>query len=392
MKYLGFLLAAIASVAAQRTAVSQEDGQGTQAQTGHEEHWNQFRGPNGDGKTRAKNLPVEFSETKNVRWKKRIHEKGWSSPVVWGNQIWLTTVLDDGRELFAVCVDFESGEVIHDIKVFDVPNPQLEYKELNLNSHASPTPIVEEARVYVHFGTYGTACLDTKTGAKLWERRDLNCDHRVRPGSSPIIDGDSLFLTFDGVDVQFVAALDKNTGETLWLKKREVDSDFAATLRAGGIKDVDAAMKEKPGDNRKSFATPAIIKYQAKKQLISPAAEVTFSYDPTTGEELWRIRHEGWGWNLACRPVYENDLVYFTTGVAKRLLAVRPSGTGDVTNTHIAWSARRGTPEIPSPLIMDDLMFFTNDGGVVSCLEAKSGRVVWKERLGGEYSTGNGRP
>ena len=172
-------------------------------------YWNQFRGPNGDGKTTADGIPIEFSETKNVRWKTPIHDKGFSSPVVWDNQIWLTTAREDGSELFAVCVDLDSGDIIHDIKVFDVLKPQVEHP--NLNSHASPTPIIEDGRVYVHYGTYGTACLDTKTGDKLWERRNLNCDHRVRPASSSIIDEETLFLTFDGVDVQFIAALNKNT-------------------------------------------------------------------------------------------------------------------------------------------------------------------------------------
>ena len=138
-------------------------------------YWNQFRGPNGDGKATATDLPTQFSETENVRWKIPIHDKGYSSPVVWDNQIWLTTGTEDGAELFAICVDKDSGEIIHDIKVFDVVQPQSEYPDLN--SHASPTPVIEDGRIYVHFGTYGTACLDTKTGEKLWEHRDLNCDH-----------------------------------------------------------------------------------------------------------------------------------------------------------------------------------------------------------------------
>ena len=144
-------------------------------------NWNQFRGANGDGTTIATDLPIEFNEDKNIRWKTPIHDKGYSSPVVWENQIWLTTARTDGTELFAICVDLESGDIIHDIKVFDVENPQLEHPDTN--SHASPTPIVEAGRVYVHYGTYGTACLDSETGDILWERRNLNCDHRVRPAS-----------------------------------------------------------------------------------------------------------------------------------------------------------------------------------------------------------------
>ena len=156
--------------------------------------------------------------------------------------------------VFAVCVDLETGKIEHDIKVFDVANPQTEYN--NLNTHATPTPIIEEGRIYVHFGSYGTACLDTKTGKKLWKRRDLNCDHRVRAASCPIIDGGLLFLTYDGVDQQFVAALEKKTGETRWLTKRTYKSGLVPT-------------KDKPNDNRKSYATPTIIEHDGKKQLLA---------------------------------------------------------------------------------------------------------------------------
>ena len=347
------------------------------------EYWNQFRGPNGDGKSNALNLPVEFSESKNVRWKTPIHDQGWSSPVVWQKQIWLTTAKEDGTELFVVCIDLESGKVVHDIKVFDVVEPQLEYP--GLNSHASPTPVVAEGRIYVHFGTYGTACLDTQTGRKLWERRDLNCDHRVRPASSPIIEGELLFLVYDGVDVQFIIALEKESGQTRWLEYRKVKNDLATVLTTGGVKDVEETLKEKPNDNRKSYATPTIIEHNGQKQLISPAAEATFAYDPQTGKELWRVRHQGWGWNVACRPIYDNGLVFFTTGVAKTLLAVDPSGSGDITETHVVWSNRRGSPEIPSPIVKDNLIFFTNEGGVVSCLEAKTGNEIWKGRINGNH-------
>ena len=379
-------LAAIAAVAPARDAATKASGT-KKVHVEDRSYWNQFRGPNGDGKSLTTNLPVEFGETKNVRWKTPIHDEGWSSPVVWDNQIWLTTGREDGSELFAICVDLESGDIVHDIKVFDVADPQKAYG--GLNTHATPTPIVEEGRIYVHFGTYGTACLDRQTGQKLWERRDLNCDHRVRPASSPIIDGDSLLLHFDGVDAQFVAALDKNTGNTLWLRNREVDSDLGTVLKAEGLSDADIekTKKAKPNDNRKAYATPTIIAYQGQQQLVSPAAEVTFSYDPKTGEELWRVRHPGWGWNAACRPIFEHGLVYVTTGISRRLLAVRPTGAGDVTDTHIAWSGRRFVPNLSSPLIVDDLLFMVSDQGFASCLEAKSGRELWNERLraGGDH-------
>lgn len=353
------------------------------AAPGQESYWNQFRGPNGNGKSPAKNLPVEFNESSSVQWKTPIHDRGWSSPVVWGDQIWLTTARDDGSELFAIAVDLKSGEIIHDIKVFDVPEPQLENPELN--THATPTPVVEDGRVYVHFGDYGTACLDTKSGEKLWERRDLKCNHRVRAGSSPVIDGDSLFISYDGIEAQFAISLDKNTGETIWRQDRSVYNDQIETMMDAGLSRAQAEMaaKRKPDDNRKSYATPAVIEFEGRKQLISPASEVTYAYDPETGEELWRVRHEGWGWNVTCRPIFENGLVYLTMGVARRVVAVRPSGSGDVTDTHIVWSAEGRVPEIAIPLVIEDLFFMVEDkGGIMTCLDAITGERIWKERLG----------
>jgi len=340
-------------------------------------YWNQYRGPNGDGTSPARTLPVEFSETKNLRWKTRIHSEGWSSPVVWGNQVWLTTGLADGTELFAVCVDLNSGDIIHDIKVFDVAEPQTEFE--NLNTHASPTPTIEDGRIYVHFGSYGTACLDAQTGKKLWERRDLNCNHLNRPGSSPIIDDDTIYLHFDGSDAQFEAALDKSNGRTRWLKQRRKAPDMEAEMRVQGYTEEDVE-----GGNQKAFATPAIIEYQGRRQLISPAAQYAYAYDPATGEELWHIRYPNvvWSFNGAYRPVFGNGLVYLLSGGNRHLLAVRPSGSGDVTETHVDWLVKGSTvPSVSSPLIVDDLLFIVSDAGLASCLEAKSGHRLWRKRL-----------
>lgn len=354
-----------------------------------EGNWNQFRGPKGNGETESTNLPVEFGEEKNLRWKTAIHGKGWSSPVIWGDQIWLTTAPYEGTELYAVCVDLKSGAIVHDIKVFDVEEPMMEYP--TLNTHASPTSVVEEGRVYVHYGSYGTAALDTETGEKLWENREYTCDHRIRPASSPIVEGDSLFLTFDGVDKQFIVALNKHTGETIWYQDRIVDSDHITMLKAEGMteekaKELDARL---PNDNRKSSATPLVIEIDGEKQLISPAAEVTISYDLETGEENWRIRHTGQGFNVAGRPIYEDGLLFLTTGQAKRFIVVDPKGAeGDVTDTNLLWDATGRVSEMPSPLVIDGLVFMVTDkGGSVGCWDAKTGEQIWRKRLpaGGQY-------
>lgn len=328
------------------------------------ENWPQFRGPTGDGRSDATGLPLRWSETENVRWKTAIHGRGWSSPVVWGGQIWLTTATLDGKKLYAVQVDRESGEVARDIRLFDVANPREKHK---LNSYASPTPVIEEGRLYVHFGSYGTACLDTKTGDTVWERRDLPCNHWRGPGSSPILFGRLVIVHFDGFDQQYVVALNRATGETVWRTDRSNDY---------GTDD---------GDFKKAYSTPLVIQAAGRTQLISPGSRATTAYDPLTGKEIWQVRFREF--SSTARPLYGHGLVFINTGFGKaRLLAVRPDGEGDVSDSHIAWTLRKGVGSKPSPLLVDDLLFLVDDGGVASCVEARTGKNVWTERLGGNFS------
>jgi outer membrane protein assembly factor BamB len=329
------------------------------------DNWPQFRGPRGEGKSDATGLPVTWGEKENVVWKTEIHDKGWSSPVIWGNQIWLTTAKADGKEMFALCVDRESGKILHDIKVFDVEKPMF---CIEFNSYASPTPVIEEGRVYVHFGTYGTVCYDTTNGKKLWENHDLHCDHWRGPGSSPILYGDLLIVHFDGYDKQFVAALNKKTGEIAWKKDRDIDY---------GTKD---------GDLKKAFATPTVITVKGKPQLISPAAVATTAYDPKTGEELWKVYHGGM--NVAQPPQYTDGKVFLCTGDGGlKLLAVRADGSGDVTKTNIEWKYNESVPSRTAPLLIDGKLYMINEkGGILSCVDARTGELAWKDRAAGEFS------
>lgn len=325
--------------------------------------WNQFRGPGGEGRAEGAKLPLTWSEQEHVLWKTPIHDRGWSSPVVWGQQIWLTTATADGHKLYAVCVDVESGKVVHDLLVFEVAEPRFCHPT---NSYASPTPYVEEGRVYVHFGAYGTACLDTATGNKLWERRDFVSDDFRGPGSSPIVDGDNVYIHFDGVDFQFVVSLDKGTGETVWRREREIDYGTDN------------------GDRKKAYGTPSFIVHHGRRQMVSPSATETIAYDPATGEELWRVRHGGM--NAAARPLYRDGLLFIAAGDGDRsLIAVRPDGEGRLPDSQIVWGTNQGVPLRPSFVIGDGLMFIINDGGVASCLDAASGKSVWRERLQGDY-------
>ena len=335
--------------------------------------WPQFRGPTGQGIGQAKNLPASWNEKEHVAWKTPVHGKAWSSPVVWGDQVWLTSATEDGKQLFVLCVDRGSGKVLRDVKLYDIANPQY---CIPFNSYASPTPVIEEGRLYVTWGAPATACLDTRTGEKLWERRDLKCNHFRSAGSSPILYGDLLLMNFDGSDYQYVIALDKKTGSTVWKTDRSID-----------FQDLDASGKPKAeGDERKAFSTPRIATFNGQTILISQGSKALYAYDPATGKELWRVEnraaHSGSG-----TPVVGPDLVYFNTGHGRQeVWAVRPGGSGVVTNTHVAWKAKNA-PTRSSVLLVDDLLYFVNNVGLVTCLDAHTGEEIWTGRIKGkEYS------
>ena len=337
-------------------------------------NWPEFRGPNQNGHALANaKPPTVWSETNNVKWKTPIHGKAWSSPVVWGKQIWFTTATPDAKELFIVCVDADSGKVLRDEKRFEVERPQFHHAA---NSPASPTPVIEDGRIYITFGSPGTACLDTATGKVLWERRDIECNHYRGAGSSPIIYRDLLVMNFDGSDAQFIIALDKKSGKTVWRKERSID-----------FKDLEANGKPKAeGDFRKCFATPHVAMFDGKPVLISQGANACYGYEPLTGEEFWRIEerssHSG-----GTRPVVGQGLIYFPSGWSQgQLLAVKPGGKGDVTATHLAWKFTKAASKKPSLLLVDDVIYMNNDGGIVTAVDAKTGREIWTERIGGNYS------
>ena len=324
--------------------------------------WPEYRGPSHDGMSDATALPLTWSETENVVWKTPINGRGWSSPVVWGSQIWITTAPEDGTELSAVCVSYETGEVLHQVKIFHNENPS---RVNALNSYASCSPVIEEGRVYVHFGTFGTACLDTDTGEVLWKRRDLLCDHGEGPGSSPILHGKQLIIPMDGEDVQFLVALDKETGETVW--KQDRSTTFPPE-----------------NDYRGAFSTPLIFEADGKKQMVSTGSKAVWSYDPDTGKELWEVRYAGW--SNSPRPIVADGTVIINTGFEEpEFWAVRTNGSGNVTDSHVVWKAKKRVPTIPSPLLIDGLLYFTADKSYVTCLDAKTGEVAWQERIGGTF-------
>lgn len=351
--------------------------------------WPEFRGPFGNGYVSAEGdatpvgLPLKWAEGENVRWKTEIHDAGWSTPVVMGGQIWLTTATTNGHEFYVMCISADSGKVLLNEVLFrcDKPEPLGQ----NVNCYASPSPVIESGRVYVSFGSYGTACLDVSTFKTVWERSDIPCRHYRGPGSSPIIFANLLILTMDGADVQYLIALDKTTGKTVWKTDRSVKWD---DLGADGKPKIE-------GDYRKAFSTPLVIDFKGAKQMICPGSKAAYGYDPLTGKELW-ICSELADYSVAARPVYGNGIVYVMTGQGKAgVKAIKVDGQGEVGTTHVAWKVERIGAKLPSPLLIDGLLYFTSVDGFATCLEAETGTQVWKERLGGTYAAspiyGDGR-
>jgi len=321
------------------------------------EDWPQFRGPSGQGHSSERGLPITWSESQNVMWKTPVPGRGWSSPSVAGGRVWVTTsIKEKGASLRAIAFDSSTGRETVNVEVFHLRSADLTNPK---NSYASPTPIVEGDRVYVHFGAEGTAALTT-TGEIVWKAR-LPYQSQHGNGGSPVLYGDLLIVSCDGSDDAFVVALDKRTGKVRWKTSRRLPADQA-------------------------YSTPLVIRVGDRDELVSVGAYRATAYDPQNGKEIWRVSYAD-GFSNVPRPVYGHGLVYIATGFQQpSLLAVRADGAGDVTKTHIAWTLKRGAPLTPSPLVVGDELYVVNDGGIASCLDAKTGEARWLQRLGGEYS------
>lgn len=333
----------------------------------HADDWPQFRGPAGQGHSTETGLPFEWSETHNVAWKVAVAGTGWSSPVIADGLIWLTTAVaaaGTGRargpvSLRAMAFETATGRQRVDVEVFRIPaDPTLNPK----NSYASPTPIVDGDRVYVHFGADGTAALNT-SGEILWKTR-LPYESQHGNGGSPVVYRDLLIVNCDGNGGEgdaYVAALDTGTGKTRWKKSRRYPADQA-------------------------YTTPLVITVDGVDQLVSIGAYRAAAYHPLTGDEIWRVSYDD-GFSNVPRPVFGHGLVFIATGFQQpSLIAVRPDGKGDITRTHVAWTMTRGAPLTPSPLLVGDDLYVVNDIGILSLADAKSGRLIWQQRLGGNYS------
>jgi outer membrane protein assembly factor BamB len=328
------------------------------------DEWPEFRGPDGQGHSTASNLPVEWSTEKNVIWKTPIPGEGWSSPVTSRGQVFLTTGVPGsgaGPSLRALALDAATGRVLWNTEVF--ANAESSSQAIhNKNSPASPTPIIEGDRLYVHFGHHGSACLD-RSGKILWRNSSLGYESVHGNGGSPILVDDKLVYHADGAREPFAVALDKQTGKVVW-----------KTMRTVSVRQTF------------SFSTPLLITLNGRQQIISPASGAVLALDPKDGRELWRVRYGG-GYSVVPRPVFADGLLFVATGFNRAdLLAIRPDGAGDVTETHIAWRTTKGAPLTPSVVHVGAEIYAVSDAGIATCFDAKTGKVHWQERIEGNYS------
>jgi outer membrane protein assembly factor BamB len=332
------------------------------------EDWTEFRGPTGQGHSAAAKLPAQWSTEENVIWRHELPGRGWSSPILIGKRLYLTTAVPIGSDqngpqsLRALCLDAGHGQDVWNVEVFEQAGGAPMHDK---NSHASPTPVSDGKRLFVHFGPHGTACLALKDGKILWRNDELLYAPVHGNGGSPVLVGGLVVANCDGGDQQFVAALDQNRGTVRWRTPR-------STAPAKGF----------------SFGTPLVIEVAGKKQIISAGSDAVMAYDPRNGRELWKVAYPG-GYSVVPRPVYGGGLLYVCTGYdSPALLAIRPEGAkGDATDTHVAWHLKKSTvPRNSSPLLVDDALYLVSDDGVLTCLDAAIGKERWQKRIGGNFS------
>ncbi len=313
------------------------------------------------------NIAITWGESNNVKWKTEIHGKGWSTPIILGDQIWLTTADEDGKKMYAVCVSKESGKILHDITVLE--NKKVEWKN-ETNSYATPSPVAADGYIYSEFGSYGTVCIEAGSGRIIWKRTDVspeNIPHGA--ASSPIIYKNLIILQHDAGNSHKITALNRITGATVWQVNRP--PEFYKNLRE---------------DWRKAHSTPVIITVNKKDQMISESSQLCQVFDPETGKEIWRVTYAG-GDGTVSSPLFWNGIAFINTGNTKKeLWAVRPDGKGDVTGSKVIWKYKENVPGISTPVISNELIFMVNEKGIVSCLDAKTGGLIWKEKLQGSYS------
>ncbi len=344
---------------------------GTEPVNSQDKNWTHFRGSYLNGIAVTDKALLKWGDS-DMKWKTEIHDKGWSSPVVYNNQIWVTTAKDDGKELYAVCVDFQTGKIIYDISVF---TPDSVFKKHEVNSYATPTPCIEKSFVYVHYGSLGTACINTTNGLIVWKRTDFKCDYMMGPASSPVIYKNLIILHFEGTDAEYIVALNKSNGELVW--------------RADRPKEI---YEPQPAIGKKAYTTPIIVNVKGRDMLISNGSFVCIAYDPSIGKEIWRVVRGAE--STVAMPFTEKGVVYWFTGfmVADNgskfceILAVNPDGKGDITKSNILWRKKAEQLQLLSPVIKDGLIYTVDAKNNMMCINASTGEEIWSTHLKANYN------
>jgi outer membrane protein assembly factor BamB len=337
-----------------------------------ENNWTHFRGSNLDGRSVSDKPPLKWGDDLNIKWKTAIHDNGWSSPVVYDNQIWITSAKDDGSELYAICADFETGKIIHDVKVF---SPDTVLKKHSINTYATPTPCIEKNFVYVHYGSQGTACINSASGSVVWKRNDFKCNHVQGPASSPVIYKNLIILHFEGVDVRYIVALNKTNGNLVWRSDRPAKP-----------------YEPLPAIGKKAYVTPLIINVKGRDLLISNGSAVCIAYEPETGREVWRVVRGAE--STVSMPFYEKGILYYYTGFMvdtdgtnfSEIMAINPDGKGDITETNLVWKKRAERMQLLTPVIKNGLIYTVDTKNVLMCLDASTGNEIWTSRLKANFN------
>lgn len=328
--------------------------------------WPTFRGPNANGIAPSdSHPPIEWNEKQNIAWRIEIPGQGWSTPVVGEKRIYLSAAIpvDDQNDTFdlsLVILDRDSGKRLKTVSLMK-QDGTIAAKIHKKNSHASPTPVLAGDRVFVHFGYQGTACCD-RDGRVLWTNRELAFRPTHGNGGTPILVDDKLIFTCDGDKQPKVVALDANSGELVW--------------------EVPRPLKAK---KTFSFCTPTLITVDGKKQVIAPGSDCVLAIDPETGKTIWDVRYTGY--SVVPKPVFDNKRVYVSTSFDNAsLLAIRPTGTGIVTDSHVDWEIDKNVSKTPSMIVHEQLVYLVSDNGILTCVESETGDTVYRKRLGGGFS------
>ncbi len=339
------------------------------------ENWTSYRGPTDQGHADNSDLPLHWSESNHVAWKTPLPGKGCSTPVIWGDRIWLTTATPEGKELSILCVDKKSGKILINKLLHKVAKPQ---PCPPINSYATPSPVIEEGRIYLSYGSPYLACLDTRTAEVRWERTDIPCRHSVGPASSPMLHKNVLISHFDGCDDQFVIGLDKQTGKTVWKTDRTITFDDI---------DPQTHRPKEEGEYRKASSSPIVTEIDGRPVLVSLGSMALYGYDPLNGKELWRLdgnaSHSG-----VMRPIADQGVIYCRMGFLEGLWAVQPGGARGVLDakTHVLWKFKTHVPFLSSILLVAGRLFMVNDNGIAACVDACTGKEIWKKRLGESHA------